>query len=1170
MALVVKEAIMAEGDLAIDVNHTPELWDLLWDEANNRPHTWFMLVKDPADIVRYPPFVLRRVDGDERGLAIGGPGILWTLGSDGIGPTIEDREYLSGADMLSNGTFALGDQYWRRPSEGSLWVVEAGTAENAGGLRIDDVWEYDFDFPARPGNELEAIAAGLLGTGNIRVRILLSGRFNPPNLLTNGDFDEGPGGGWGTATHLEIVPAVFFGGEYALRVVPIPKPQLVTGPDFSTGWTLGSTMTEHDDFLWITETPKPQYIPHAGAGDFTSSPYVTYDNADASKAVGASGYYRQVGPIGQHQVVANPSFESGLTGWIQAAGAWSTSSATFVDGANSATTGGVAGGALKSLQATAGAGPGVDPFTWAVGEEWQFDGDLCSGTKGTSDEADGEAHLRVYLVDVNYPANDSHLELVSLQGAALDAAEWHHGQQRYSVQADKTSFVPMATVYGHENGSWYVDNFRATRIRGNNTGIYSAVFTAIPNQRYTFSTLFVTSDANIGGSITLRLIFSVAAGGIDVEETVTLTPTIGQWKTLSVEGTCPKGYDRMRVAIDGDDIVGGSFYVDADYTVLWKSDNNTDRTDGTPFAVVPAQRYAGGATIVRQAFIEHGTVRVGVVLSGPAVSDEIISVEHSFGEDTGAATRITFDITPPAGYDTATPFVLAKDLAGGDGTNDIVAITAFTVEKSDNNSDAIAHDAIDVTPERELRWTQKYASDENLQRGTVQLVARCVHPLTPTFPDQTFVSSAMAPALDESFQTLELNFSPPSGYASVVCSIVATDVEGSNIFIDQGEIRDTDTATLVFDTVSTDPAGASPVVTAAAPAGTESVRVAVVVEAGSTVTALGAVSLVRTDQPPATGDDIVPELLTSPTTHQPLSIGPGTISCPETIPSDWHLVNLTNREALDHYCTVVSDPPREYRVTATDPPLLDVAERSVLFVDHTPDHATSPVVLVDAHIKDPDVTEIDPPEVDVTDRPSEIKVIGADRHLVSGSSKLVGATRPVPVAAEFDYHNREMRRTQIVSAGTVDHERYARALAEDLAAQAAAPAGVVTVTLNEIDDDTAAILGIDARPAYAVGDDIYAFKPTAGLVDSTNPVMIAGRQTFPAKKRVLERVRSLPEGWTVVMRRPDGFTMDLPGVIHGPDQTSLMLGERLPEWKVDPQGKAEGVQYLRDRASRPR
>lgn len=1161
MALVVKMGIMAAGDLAVDVDYTTELYGLLWDAQRKRPHTWFMEVHGPDDALAYPPFVLRRIDGDERGLSIGGPGILWTLGSGGIGPTIEDREYLSGADMLSNGDFHLDDLYWRRPSEGSLWLAAGGKATNVGGRRTDDVFEYALELPpARPGNTYQAIAHGVFASGRVRIRTIFGGRFNPPNLLVNGDMEDGPGVGWSASANIAIVTQQVRNGSYSMRISPIPKPQLADH-DFSSEWTLGGTMSVASGALFMTATPKPQYLDLVDA-DFSVSPYVSWDNSDGTKSFSGTGSYRVFGPIGQHQIIENGSYESGLTNWVQIAGAWATSSATAVDGGNSAQTGGVPPGSAKNLQGDSDSSTAlvVDPYLFDVGEEWRFEGYVCSGTVGTSDEADGECNLRMYIVDQAYPLYDSWVDVVQVKGDDTEKANWRYDQKTFSVPPDKVAFVPTITVYGHTAGSWYIDGVKAIRTRGNNTGIYSDDFAALPKQKYRFWA-YAISDPRIGGDVTMRMIFK-ATGLPDIEERGSAqSHTYGKWVVLSVEGTCPDGYDTVTAAIDGDDIVGGSFYIAGDgYVGLEKVDNNTDRSTHSPITIVSSQRYELAATVVPLGVVEGGTVTIGVVLSGGAGDDETKTVEYTFRDNDGLPSRVTVDIPGDSDYTTAAPFVLARDLAGGAGAN-IVAINNLTLTKVDNNSDSTSGSAVVATPEHTYKWTQRVFFAAAVERGNVRLGVRC---LRTGSPDETFYSSPMDKGeAGDTWQTLTFDFTPPSSYDVFIPIVVGTDVEAGYIYLDDGEIRDTDTSTVVFDGITLDPVDVNTFVNATAPAGTESVRVAVVVEAGTTATTVAGVSLVRTDQPPATGDEIVAALLDG------TSIGAGDIDCPETIPADWHIANLTNRAALDHYANVVSDPPREYRVTATDPPLLDCKERSALFVDHHPD-SDSPVVLVDAHIKDPDVEEMDPPEVDVTDRPSEIKLIGTERALVSGGTTLIAATASVPGGTERDYNNRPMVRTEIVSAGTVDHEGYARALASDLADQAADPPLAVTVTLNEIDDDTADLLGIDARPSYDVGDWIYAVKPTAGLEDPNYSTMVAGSEVFPRRVRVLDRERSHGPGYYVILRRPDGTTIPLPGIIYGPERTSLTVGDRLPEWVADPQGKAEGEQYLSDRASRPR
>ncbi len=149
----------------------------------------------------------------------------------------------------------------------------------------------------------------------------------------------------------------------------------------------------------------------------------------------------------------------------------------------------------------------------------------------------------------------------------------------------------------------------------------------------------------------------------------------------------------------------------------------------------------------------------------------------------------------------------------------------------------------------------------------------------------------------------------------------------------------------------------------------------------------------------------------------------------------------------------------------------------------------------------------------------------------------------------------------IVSAGTVDHFGYARALAEDLAAKEAEPALTLTLALS----------GNDTRPDLRVGDWVYVFHPEAGLQDTTYTDEVNGQTVFPRRVRVLTQQRQLGPSYRIVMREPDGTTWPLTGVLWSAEDSSVLtIGDRVVDWQSDPQGRSEAEQYLRDRASRPR
>lgn len=1172
---------MAQGDLSVDINHTPAIYDALWDSANRCPHTWFMLVYNPDDELAYPPFVLRRLDGDEKGLSIGGPGILWTLGSGRIGPTIDDREYLSGADMLSNGSFDLHDLYWRRPSEGSLWVAANGLAANVGGLERDDVFEYNLPLPSAPGNTYQALAAGVWGEGKLRLRVIFAGRFNPANLLVNGDFESGPGVGWSAAPYIAIVSAGVRHGAYALRISTIPKPELLSNGDFSAGaagWTLGSTFSIATGGLIASPNVQPQYLtdPHfetlGGWTDSIGPPWhpmaddidIIADGGNARTGVGVM----RVGPITQHQVLTNADFGGGFFNWFVSSTdaepdpTWWNTDATEGNNGTAcvrtigwSTAGAGSGPLIKYLRADSVSGGGVEPYDVNPGESYRLEG-YVKAAPGT----EGQVYISVQMPHPTVPGHDTWILTDEIEGVEHADMRWNVLDREFTIPENRFKVNVLAEIHNHGLGYWYWDTITLTRTRGNRAQINcNSSFTVIPDTRYMLSALVRSGDNMSGGSVRIGVVLTGAGMDplvIDADK----GNTDYEWTRVNVEVRSPTGYDTATPFVAGLDILGDPIWLDA--MTFSKVENNSDVTTHTPFAVVPDQRYLLSADITSIG-ATRGNVAVGVTLSGVGVVDQDVEITPNTLDDL-KTKAVSTEVRPPEGYTLATPYVRSTDVEGG-----VFAIDNIRLTKVDNNSDSTTGTTIAVTPERTYKWTQPVWFDASLERGNVRLGVRCVR---SGHADETFYSSPMDKGeAGDTWQTITFDFTPPSGFDQVVPIVVGTDVEAGYVYLDDGSIRDTDSSTVVFDAVTTtDPVAANPFVNATAPGGTESVRVALIAESDTAQWTVGGVSLIRTDLPASTGNEIVPDLLTEPTTGAPLSIGPGAIDCPETIPHDWHILNLHVRAALDHYATVVSDPPREYKVTATDPPLLNMAEADALFVDHAPDHPTSPVVLVDAHIKDPDVEDVDTPEVDITDRPSQIKVIGADREMVSGGSTVITAVSPVPAASERDYHDRPMVRTEMVSSGTVDHVGYASALAADLAAQSAEPPLAVRIILNTLDDATATALGLDPRPKYDVGDWIYTYKPTAGLEDPDNATMIAGSEVFPRRVRVLDRDRSHPPGWYVVLRSPTGATMLLPGVRHDPERTTLTVGDRLPDWQADPQGKAEGIQYLTDRASRPR
>lgn len=618
-----------------------------------------------------------------------------------------------------------------------------------------------------------------------------------------------------------------------------------------------------------------------------------------------------------------------------------------------------------------------------------------------------------------------------------------------------------------------------------------------------------------------------------------------RWKVLNIENlTIPENRFDLNALIEVHN--HGLGYWKFDHFTLTRIRGNRAKIVSNTLIPVEADTdYEVSALMRNGDDMQVGNVRVGVELQGPAVETQ------SEGEDKNSTDfvwdRAARTVRPSTGYTTARFFVAAQDVLGS------MWVDHFTLIQLNNNRTSVVGSSFAVTPERTYTVSCKYHSDATLQRGNIRISVR----LTRTgHPDVTVPSSVQDGTAGDR-RVLSFTMTPPSGYATGTATVTFTDIEGGMFYAGAFSVVDNDTGSVVYDALSDDPTGFGPYVDATAPDGAESVRVAVVAESDSSGWIVDGVSLKRTGVTPATGAAIVADLLTDPETGLPLSLSAGTINAPAVIPYDWVIQNQTNRAALDHLCAVVYDGGLEYRVNATAPATIDVAPSADLFTDHSPD-SDSPITLLPEDI---DVVDLDDPEVDVSERATVIRLFGAERQTVSGRPFLITADAEVPGAVEYDYNGRAIVRVKPVSDGTVDHHGYAQAYADDLALRESEPALNLSAKLS----------GRDTRPPFSVGDWLYVYHPEAGLEDPDNVQEIEGLTVFPRRVRVLSRERAHGPSYRIVMRRSDGTTFDLPGVRHSPeDATVLTIGDRLPEFVVDPQGASAGQQYMKDRASRPR
>lgn len=1178
MPVTTREDHMQVGGFSIDLDFSMPVYDELVDEDGWPRKVHFLIYDADGNLACYP-LILLGLPGGAEGLTATGTGPLWHLGLGAIGPMITYREYVSGSNKLGNGLFLLDDLYWRRPSQGSLWVPAGGLAVNPGGLTIDDVLESDEPFGTLPGHQYRLQSTGVTGLGRWRQRVLFKGRFNPENLLVDGSFELGVSSPWLQDAVVSVVEdgTSFGNGTHALRWLPIPQPQLVDNSDMEQGpfvWSGGTVIEVVEDpanaypdgGTWVMRclpNPKPQYmvdpsLESGGAGwtdvsEFPTDMEIVEDPGNAA----SEDWVMRVGPVTMKQILANADFEDGLTNWWRSSNGVEDDPDTFesdppipdVQESYAAVSPPPATlfdlRAIKYLRADSDDGTfGVQAYIVSPGESHRLEGSIRAAPN-----TDGYAYLSlVYPHPTLEPLHPTWYTSQNVDGERHSTDTYQRFYVDGTVPAGRTKVYALFEVHNHTEGYWAIDDFTLTRTRGNRARIdHNTSHPVVANTRYELSALMRSSDEMQVGSVRMGVVLR-GDGMPDQVVDVDKGSTDYVWSRVVVPFTPPDGYTSAQPFVAALDVVGAPVYVD--YVQLHKVDNNSDTIWGEVVGVISDQRYRLGAAIRSGPGATKGTVRVGVKLTGTDLPDLDLGVNQGLTD--GAWAGLTpLEVRAPAGYTHVQVYVRSTDVEG-----DAFWVDNVVLVKVDNNSVAtVADDQVRVIPERRYRWTARVRSGVNLQRGTLKLAVYC-SPFGEIAGGQRFESSNFT-ATNGEWTTKTFEFTSPSNMDGLVVQVVGTDVEGDDFRIDDMELRDADPTTMALDTVVASPTNATIRSDVTSPEGAEEVHVMVIAAAGTSAWTVGGVSFARRGVVLATGDAIADDLLHDPDTGLPLTIAPGTIDCPEVIPEDWEVINQTNHQGLLQYCNVISDPPREFDVTPTLPPLLNVGVAAAVFDDHGPASAT-PMVL---RAEDVDVAKVPPSQRDVTERATEVRLAGNERPTVNGRPHLITASAQVPRTPQLDWNQNPVRRTKNVSDGTVDHQGYAQALANDLAARELETVGLTTFTLT----------GVNSRPPCKVGDWIYVHNPQAGMEDPENPMDVNGETIFPQRLRVLSRGRTYGPSHRIVVRREDGTTFDLPGVTWSDEDTTILtVGIRRPDWQRNASGPSAGVQYMRDRLSRPR
>lgn len=1164
MAGQLLEEWMKPGSFFLDVDYNPDLRAKLVDEQN-RPRKLHAMFFDRNGELMCPPMLLTAVGGDEKGMKLGGLGPSWHLGYEQVGPRIRKREYISGNNRLSNGEFGYEDLYWRRPSQDSLWVIGTGSARCAGGLLKDDVLEPDERYAVNPGQQYRVRVIDITGEGIWRQRTLYEGQFNPPNLLANGDFELGPeGDAWsGGTTYFEVInDGNARSGNYSLRFAPIAKPELVDNHDMEggpTNWTGADGIIDIVEdpgnarsgswVMQLSPNPQPQRIidpdNHSGWVDVSENPLdmdIVYDEANAY----STGWVMKLGPVTPKQLLLNPTFADGFAHWYQSSNVSEPDDVYYVDSG-----GGVEGATAitshpteligtRYLRSDASDGiSGVQAYTVVPGESWELEVFLRVAPSTSQGYAYGSL---VFPHPTLEPLHHRWNMTQHIECARAADDQFQRLSVTDTVPTGRTKVYVLLEIHDQVDSyvAWsYPSLIRTRGNRGQLNSIYD--YDVLPGVNHELSFVMRSVGEMQTGNIRYGVILS-GPGMLDRVVDQDRGSTDFVWSGSAMEFRPPAGYVKAKPFFAALDVYGDAVY--ADHVQLKQIEGNTAVKWGNIKPVLQDQRYFLSAAV--RTIATRGVIRVGAVLTGTGLPDLDLGEDQDLTN--GAWAGVGREIRVPTGYTHLQPYVRTTDLEGGLGWVDGVSIT-----QSDNNSVVATGDYVSVVPERSFRYSMAIKSSLGTQRGSAKLVVNCSNG-TPDF--QRFESPDLDLTTTAGLWTVHTyQFTPPSSYDNVLPTIQITDLEGGYAWCDEGEIRDVDGSTVAIDVKVGNPAHATLDLDTTAPDGAEFIRCAAVVQRGSSNWSIGGVSLSRIGVPFVVGNEIVADLLTDPTTGEPLSIDPGAINCPEPLTNDWTITRQTNLEALDDFCTIVSSPPKEYRINASDPPTIDVATYGALSVDHAPD-SDDPVVISP---EDRDVQDLSNPENDVSTRGTEIEVIGAEKRQINGRPFIISAVAPVPGDPEYDYNNREIRRTRTESDATIDHRTFANALAEDDALKEATPALSLRIKLSG--RNTAA----DRPP----GDWVYVNRPAAGLEDESVETPWEGEGVSPRRVRIQVRERELGAGVTVEMRASDGSRFPLLFNPSDQETTTLTVGDRKPDWEADPTGQARWVQYIKDYQSRP-
>jgi hypothetical protein len=607
---------MSLGDFIFDFDWDPDL------AAELLRHRHLLVYE--GQTLRYCGLILRR-DPSPDGLTVGGRLPTWRLGVNKDGPLFRDKTWLSGANKLSNGDFSNGELYWQ-VSEGSTWSIDTD-ATVTGDLGKDDVLVSNDpgNREAVPGAQyrISATAARASGSiGHVRFRTVYEGRFDPPDLLA----------ALASWTNESDAPGDLTVGSTTVSGGPVTRETRLLDSGWSdTSTTSGDTV---DVGTWLT-----------------------------------------IGPCTQPQYIPDPSFENGLTDWVSSGDpAWSTITELSTDyGTLEPRTGSLmleafdAGGGTGALDHWLGppTGPAVKP-----GERYSLSGYVVerSFTRGT-------AMLLIHPSHADSGINDNRqstpLVAVNFQNATAPnfALNWRELQVEYTVPGDVSGILPFVyvTFQGNDDGTIYgggfiFDDVTLSRVKGNLCQSAGTSFPVVPQDTYEITSQAVANPNMTDGEVVMAV--TMTGTGMD-PLTVKSNPVTPDDKSLIVMKatiTPDDGYTDAYITFNGTDVTGD--LVVCNYPVVTRTKGNTAVLTAPAIDVVPEKSYKLLVPVTADGACTAGDIRATVLFQGTGRPDQAV-VSSTVDYQQKARTLLSFDVTPPSGYDSARASLVWTDALGG-------------------------------------------------------------------------------------------------------------------------------------------------------------------------------------------------------------------------------------------------------------------------------------------------------------------------------------------------------------------------------------------------------------------------------------------------------------------------------------------------------------------------